>query len=118
MHELSLCGAIADIASHRAGERKVATVRVRVGELRQVVPDTLTFCWEMIVEGTKLDGAALEVERVAAVLHCRECGIDFGLVPYGALACTSCGALSPEVLAGEELDVAALDLVPLPGTGS
>jgi hydrogenase nickel incorporation protein HypA/HybF len=111
VHELSLCGAIADIASHRAGHRRVVAVHVRIGELRQVVPDTLSFCWAMTTEGTELDGAALEVERVAARLRCRECGTDFGLVPYGALACTSCGGLAPEVLAGEELDVAALDLV-------
>lgn len=111
MHELSLCGAIADIACRRAGDRRVSAVHVRIGQLRQVVPDTLTFCWTLVVEGTELDGSALEVERVAAVLRCRSCAAEFGLIPPGALACTSCGNLDADVLTGEELDVTALSLV-------
>ena len=111
MHELSICGAIAEIATRRAGERRVATVYVRIGQLRQVVPDTLVFCWTLVVEGTELDGAALEVDRVAALLRCQSCAAEFGLVPPTSLACAACGHLGTDVLTGEELDVTALDLV-------
>jgi hypothetical protein len=37
MHELALCGAIAEIARRRAGERHVEVIHLRIGELRQVV---------------------------------------------------------------------------------
>ena len=111
MHELSLCGAIADIASRRAGSRRVAAVHVRIGQLRQVVPDTLIYCWTLVVADTDLDGAVLEVEAIDARLRCRDCSAEFGLVPLTVLTCSRCGARDAEVLAGEELDVTALDLV-------
>jgi hydrogenase nickel incorporation protein HypA/HybF len=110
VHELSLCGAIADIVSRRAGERQVSAVHVRIGELRQVVPDTLRFCWTMVTEGTDLDGAALDIERVDAVLCCRDCGSSHGLDGAIAFACAACGSFAVDVAAGEEFDVTALDL--------
>jgi hydrogenase nickel incorporation protein HypA/HybF len=113
VHELSLCNAIADIALRRAEDRQVAAVQVRIGELRQVVPDTLAFCWTMITDGTTLAGSSLDVLREPARLHCRSCGHVFGLDDDQiTLACRSCAGLNTAVLAGEELDVVTLDLVP------
>jgi hydrogenase nickel incorporation protein HypA/HybF len=111
MHELSLCGALAGIVSRRAEDRPVEVVHVRVGQLRQVVPETLAFCWEMVVAQTPLEGSVLDLERVPAVLHCRICEATGPLGDSIALACQSCGALDVEVTAGEEFDVTALDLV-------
>lgn len=41
MHELAICGSIADIVKRRAADRQVAAVHLRIGQLRQIVPDTL-----------------------------------------------------------------------------
>jgi hydrogenase nickel incorporation protein HypA/HybF len=109
VHELALCGAIADIAGRRAGDRQVAAVHVRIGELRQVVPDTLTFCWTMVTEGTELAGAALEVERVPAQLRCRDCGRSQPMAGI-AFACSACASVAVDIEAGEEFDVIALDV--------
>jgi hydrogenase nickel incorporation protein HypA/HybF len=111
MHELSLCGALIEIVSRRADDRPVQAVHVRVGQLRQVVPETLAFCWEMVVAQTQLEGSALELERVPAVLHCRACDATGPLGESIAIACQSCASLDVEVTAGEEFDVTALDLV-------
>jgi hydrogenase nickel incorporation protein HypA/HybF len=113
VHELSLCGAIADIALRRAGDRRIEAIHLRIGELRQVVPDTLEFCWSMVTEQTSLEGCALEVERVAAVLECRSCGAHSGMAESIAFACAACGAVDVTVVAGEEFLVTALDLVPV-----
>ena len=43
MHELSLSSAIVNTAVKHAGGRRVTVVSLRVGRLRQVVPDTLDF---------------------------------------------------------------------------
>ena len=71
MHELSICTAIAKIAHQAAAGRTVERVRVDIGHLRQVVPDTLRHSWEMVVFGTPLDSVPLEVREVAAVIECR-----------------------------------------------
>ncbi|HEX3613530.1 MAG TPA: hydrogenase maturation nickel metallochaperone HypA [Sporichthyaceae bacterium] len=112
MHELSLCGAIVDVARRRAGDRRVEVIHLRIGELRQVVPDSLHFCWSMVTAETSLEGCTLDVERVAAVLECGSCGSSCGMGEQIAFACVTCGALDVSVVAGEEFLVTALDLVP------
>ena len=54
MHELSLSSAIvATVEKHAAG-RQVAVVTLRVGRLRQVVPETLEFYFAFVARGTRL----------------------------------------------------------------
>ena len=63
-----MCDAIARTVVDRAAGRRVLTVKVRIGHLRQVVPDTMTFCWEMVTAGTELQGAELDIEHVVATV--------------------------------------------------
>ena len=62
MHELALAGAVIDTAERHAGGRRVLLVRLRLGELRQVVPDSLAFYFEHVARGTLCEGAVLEHE--------------------------------------------------------
>ncbi len=110
MHELSLCGALADIVLRSAEERRVDTVHVRIGQLRQVVPDTLQFCWSMITSDTELDGCTLQIERVPAVLRCRACDEEHPLSAPPTFACLACGGIDVQVVAGEEFLVTELEL--------
>src|SRR6476661_2066467 len=71
MHELSLAEAIAAIAEGHAGGRRVAKVVVKIGHLRQVVPSALTFAFELVTQGTCVEGAELEIEDVPARIACR-----------------------------------------------
>ncbi len=110
MHELSLCRAIADIATRHAGARGVDVIHVQIGQLRQVVPDTLVFCWSLVTAQTAMDGSVLEVERIAALLRCRHCGAESELADSFAFVCQACGSLDVAVLTGEELLVTAVEL--------
>ena len=113
MHELSLCGAIADITTRRAEGRPVGVIHLQVGQLRQVVPDSLLFCWTMITEGTDLDGAVLDLDPIPARLRCLPCDVEFTLPSPPAFVCPHCGGLSVAVVAGEEFDVTELEFVPV-----
>jgi hydrogenase nickel incorporation protein HypA/HybF len=105
MHELSIAEAVVDLATRHAAGRRVVGVEVKVGHLRQVVPDSLHFAFGLVAQGTALDGAELRIEHVAAsVLE------DF------PLRCARCGGLDLEVLAGEELLLDALELEQEPVT--
>jgi hydrogenase nickel incorporation protein HypA/HybF len=110
MHELSLCGAVADIVARRAGDRQVRAVQLRIGTLRQVVPETLTFCWSMITAETELDGSHLDIERVPAVLRCNACSAEHEMGAVAAFSCRSCGGFDVSVLAGDEFLVTSLEL--------
>ena len=109
MHELSICTSIAKIAHRAAAGRPVERVRVDIGHLRQVVPDTLRHSWEMVVFGTPLEGVPLEVREVEAVIECRQCGVRTQL-DDPIFRCQACGSTETTVVSGDELFVSSLDL--------
>ena len=109
MHELSIAESVVRIASKHAAGRRVAVVHVKVGHLRQVVPSALEFAFELLIEGTALDGAELAIEAVPAAGVCRECGAESTVSAF-PLACARCGGLDMEVTAGEELLVEELEI--------
>jgi len=109
MHELSIADALVGIASRHAAGRRVTVVEVKVGHLRQVVPSALEFAFELVAEGTLVEGARLELEQVAAQGRCRDCA-GVSTMDGFPLACGGCGSLDVEVIAGEELLVDALEL--------
>jgi hydrogenase nickel incorporation protein HypA/HybF len=109
MHELSIAEAIVRIAAAHAGERRVTSVEVRVGHLRQVVPDALAFAFELVAVGTPVEGAELELSEVPVAGRCRACGAESELDGF-PLLCPECGGLDVEVTRGEELCVEAIEV--------
>ncbi len=109
MHELSIAEAVVAIVERHAGARIVRKVELKVGHLRQVVPSALEFAFELLSEGTRLEGAELAIEEVPALGRCRACGAESTL-EWFPLQCRACGGLDLELLAGEELLVDALEL--------
>lgn len=112
MHELSICGSIAEIVSRRAGNRQVRVINVRIGQLRQVVPDTLAYCWELVCADTSLEGSRLDVERVQARLRCHGCESEAEIGDLPIFLCARCGGANTEVVAGEEFLITSVDLGP------
>jgi hydrogenase nickel incorporation protein HypA/HybF len=108
MHELAIAEAVIDIAAAHAAGRRVSSVQVKIGHLRQVVPAALEFSFALAAEGTPVAGARLDIEHVPAAGACRSCGAESELDGF-PLACRACGGLDVEVIRGEELQVASLE---------
>ncbi|MDQ4080994.1 MAG: hydrogenase maturation nickel metallochaperone HypA, partial [Gemmatimonadota bacterium] len=65
MHELSIALELIELASaetHRLGDPRVVSVRVRVGPLSGIVHDALRFSFDIAAAGTAVEGARLEIE--------------------------------------------------------
>jgi hydrogenase nickel incorporation protein HypA/HybF len=102
VHELSVAGAVLETVERHAAGRSVTVVSLKVGRLRQVVPESLRFYWEIVARDTICDGSRLELEDVGAELACREC--DRRWAPeLPAFRCSRCGSTDVEVRAGDEL---------------
>jgi len=110
VHELSICTAIAAIVREHADGRPVDRVRIDVGALRQVVPDTLAYSWES-PRRTPLAGSILEVHEIPALLACGDCGADT-TISVPVFRCP-CGSTSTSVVSGQELLVTSLELCPV-----
>ncbi len=117
VHELSLCHAIAGVVKTHAAGRRVDVVRVRVGALRQVVPDSLLFCWTIVREHEHLGDAELELERVPAAVDCRGCGRQSEIASRWSVCCPSCGSGDVAVVRGDEFLVTSIDVASEVGHG-
>ncbi len=107
MHELSIADSIVRIACAHAGGRRIETIEVKIGHLRQVVPDSLAFAFALVAAGTEAEGAQLLIEAVPAAGCCRACGAESELTDF-PFTCAACGSYELELVRGEELLVDAL----------
>jgi hydrogenase nickel incorporation protein HypA/HybF len=120
MHELAIAEAILDAAERHAEGRSVTVVRVRVGRLRQVVPESLAFYADLAAElRPGCEGAVFEWETVDAVLKCRSCGCEWDPAPAPAhenaelvvrFACPRCDSGNYEVISGDDVVVESIDV--------
>ncbi len=109
MHELAIADSIVQIVGRHANGRRVTKVQLKVGHLRQVVPSALAFGFELVAQGTTVEGAELEMEEVPATGSCRDCEAESRLKEF-PLQCGVCGGFDLQVLEGEELFVESLEL--------
>ncbi|BBX19766.1 hydrogenase expression protein HupH [Mycolicibacterium duvalii] len=110
MHELALCEAIAGVVRPHTAGRHVEVVRVRIGALRQVVPESLTFCWSLVRDHESMPDAELELEWVPAEVRCRDCSRRSEIVSRWSVLCPVCASADVEVLHGNEFLVTSLDV--------
>ena len=109
VHELSLCDAIVGTTMKHAEGRPVTQVTVRIGHLRQVVPDALRFGWELLTEPTELKGCELVIEQIPATVECRECHA-LTTLDMPILTCGTCGSFAVTLLSGEEFLIVSMEL--------
>ena len=113
MHELSIAQGIVDIIRQYVPEEQTADVRlvkIRVGPLAGVVPDSLDFCFGAIVNDTPLSTARLDIEEVQLQSQCGGCGEVF-TVEGAYFLCPRCGSSDVKVISGTELQVVEIELL-------
>jgi hydrogenase nickel incorporation protein HypA/HybF len=109
MHELSIATAVLNTALKHADDRRVTAVRLRAGAMRQVVPESLLFYFEIVARDTPCEGATLELEQIEARLRCRACERQWSpRIP--AFRCPDCGSADIAVAAGDELEVEYIEV--------
>jgi hydrogenase nickel incorporation protein HypA/HybF len=108
MHEMAITQSVVDAVCEHAAGRRVHSVRVEVGALCAVVPDSMQFCFELATEGTAADGARLDLDVHPGMARCRTCADEFEL-DDPILLC-HCGSADVDVLAGRELKILSMEV--------
>jgi hydrogenase nickel incorporation protein HypA/HybF len=109
VHELSLATGIVETVVRHAAGRRVSSVQMRVGTMRQVVPDSLDFYFGICSKDTVCEGAALEQEIIRARLLCRACDRESEL-DLPDFRCPTCSGIDVEVLGGIEFEVESIEV--------
>ena len=113
MHELSIAMSIVEFAqgeAERRGSARVISVRLRLGAFSGVVKQALLSSYEMACADTCLEGSQLIVEEVPLVIYCATCDARRSVDPNQWFSCSVCGAPTPEIVGGRELEVTSLEL--------
>jgi hydrogenase nickel incorporation protein HypA/HybF len=112
MHELSIVSSVLDqleeLKKQHEGAR-FSKVGLRVGELAGVDVDCLRFGFDCIVKDTGWESLALEIEQVARRQRCPGCSAEFQAENW-ATACPHCGEAATITIAGEELQIAYVEV--------
>lgn len=95
--------------SARLGSVHVSRVGLRVGELSGVEPESLRFCFEVLVKDTDLEPLALDLELVQRSNTCTRCGTNFTVVDYN-LTCPACGSAETSASGGDEMLVTYVEV--------
>jgi hydrogenase nickel incorporation protein HypA/HybF len=112
MHELGIATSILDIVRQHVPDERgglVRRVRVRIGELAGVVPETLEFCFSVAVEGTAFRSAVLHIEHVPMKGLCKDCGTAMSM-REPVFWCPECGSPRVQLVSGREMQVEDVEL--------
>ena len=111
MHEFSLAESIVKETAALAAEHgltRVASIRLKVGRLRQVVPEAMLTAFKVVSAGTPLEGAALRLEFLPVRARCLNCGVETEVEDF-IFICPRCEAHRMETLQGNELVIESLE---------
>ena len=112
MHELTLCRNMVEIIEREAVSQsfqRVETVRMEIGVLSCVEPESLRFCFGTVTRGTVAEGARLEIAVTPAEARCRECGAESAVDQWGT-ACQACGSHRLDLCGGNRIRIKDMEV--------
>ena len=113
MHEMSLVESLMEsllnlLEEHPEWER-VERVHLRVGAMRQVVPEAMEFCYRTAIAGTPLEGSELVLNSVPVHCRCNACGHRWP-GDDRIFICPVCSSPEVELEEGMELEIDTLEV--------
>ena len=129
MHEASVATkvlAASVVEAQRRGLQRVRAIRLRLGALWGVEPESLAFHVSLLAQGTMLAEAKLEVETVPVAARCQACGMEVKdprlddpaflhglahgpILVEALLSCPGCKGGAVAIEQGRELEVAGVE---------
>jgi len=112
MHEMSIAQNVVDIIREemqKCNATVLKSVRLNVGEMSAIVPEAFSFCFEVITDGTEIEGVELIMDVIPLRGYCHKCENEFEIVDY-AFTCPSCGDTNIDTIAGRDLSIVEMEV--------
>lgn len=112
MHEMSIAQSVIDIVEEemqKNNAKVLRSVRLNIGQMSAIVPDSLSFCFEIIIKDTPLDGARLIMDLIPLMGYCHACEEEFEIEDY-VFSCPKCGDTKIETTAGQDLSIVEIEV--------
>ena len=112
MHEMSLARNILDIVDEymdTENGRVLKKVVVEVGELTAVLPQSLEFCYQALVENSRYHGSKILIKIVPLSGVCLDCHHSFKIIKF-EFKCPLCQSSHIDVKGGQELRISHLEV--------
>jgi hydrogenase nickel incorporation protein HypA/HybF len=112
MHEMSIAQSLLEIIREemlKYNATMLRSVRLHIGQLSAIVPESLSFCFEVMTSGTDLEGAKLKMEIIPLEGKCRECEKAFEIQDY-TFICPQCGSTNIDTIAGQDLSIVEMEV--------
>jgi hydrogenase nickel incorporation protein HypA/HybF len=113
MHELAICRSVLRQVLAVAAERnacQVGRITLQIGPLSGVEPGLVRQAFPLVAAGTPCENATLEIESLSVQVRCRICGATCD-VPPNRLLCAQCSAWRVDLITGDELLLARVELL-------
>ncbi len=114
MHEFSICEALVDAVLLELRKLpppapRLKRAHVAIGDMRQIVPDTLIFAYQTLIRDTPADGSELNIRAVPVTARCTACQWQ-GNVEDHIFICPRCQTALSDILTGKELVLETLEI--------
>ena len=112
MHEMSIAQSLIEIIREemlKNNARVLRSVRLNIGQMTALVPDALSFCFEVITAATELEGTKLIMDIIPIIGFCQLCENEFEIRDY-AFECPSCGSTKIEIISGQDLSIVEMEV--------
>ena len=117
MHELTIASQLVNTLLNYEREKpaRILEVHVRIGKLRSISIEQLTYSYNLLIKGTSAAGSKLVIEEIPAKIICAKCNFTDDLDVKGdsfhfavpSFTCPRCGThLNLE--GGDELQIAKI----------
>jgi hydrogenase nickel incorporation protein HypA/HybF len=118
MHELSLTKSILNTAlryAQKTDSRKIVTIALRLGILRDIKKEWVQHYFDYISRGTIAEGAEIMIMLNPIVCSCRDCGKEFEIngnyLEGKEIICPNCSTQNYTLISGAEFLIEGIEVI-------
>lgn len=112
MHEFAVTKSVIHSVIEEASKyeaKKISKVTLVIGDLSSIIDESVQMYYNLLTDGTIMEGSVLEFKRVRAELFCNNCAQNYPK-PKTGLECPTCGETGKLTDKGKEFYIESFEM--------